>query len=405
MNGQGRGRRRRLVVAVLAKANARWWRQAAWPAVIGLVGVGFLAGCDRLPRDSDGTERAAPVASTTGTPVEDAAAVPTVQAPPPVVAPPAVDGQGAVPSFAPLVERVTPAVLLVRGFEEKTNAFGRAFVKEIGVGTGFIYDARGFVLTNNHVIKGATSVEVKLADGRKLDASRVGTDPPTDVAVLRLDEDEGPFPHLDIGDSAALRVGDWVVAIGNPFGLEHTVSAGILSAKGRTGDDVRGLDPAGYFSFLQTDASINPGNSGGPLLNLAGQVVGMNAAVRADANSIGFAIPMRMVLKLLPLLLRDGKVVRSALGIVADDLRPEDVAQGLKEGARVVRVKPGEAGDRAGLARGDVVVAFDGQPVRSHHELRWLASISGVGKTVTMKVRRGARVFDMRVTLRELAAP
>jgi len=328
------------------------------------------------------------------------AKVPQAQAPPPTV-----DAKGAVPSFAPLVKRAKPAVVLVKGWVKKTNNFGREFLDSHGVGSGFVYDADGFVLTNNHVIDGATEIEVKLADGRKLDATVVGADKPTDVAVLKLEEGKPPYPHLEMGDSDATEVGDWVIAIGNPFGLEHTVSAGILSAKGRTKDDVKGLDPTGYFNFLQTDASINPGNSGGPLLNLAGQVVGINAAVRANANNIGFAIPMDMVLQLLPVLLRDGKIHRSAIGITADDLSQEDIDRGLKVGARVMQVKPGQSADKAGLARGDIIVEFNGKPVRSQHELRWLASVAGVGKTVPMKVRRGERTFDMRITLRELEEP
>jgi len=326
--------------------------------------------------------------------------VPEAEAPPATV-----DANGAVPSFAPLVKRVKPAVVLVKGWVKKTNNFGRDFLDSHGVGSGFVYDADGFVLTNNHVIDGATEIEVKLADGRKLDAEVVGADKPTDVAVLKFTEGKPPYPHLTMGDSDALQVGDWVVAIGNPFGLEHTVSAGILSAKGRTKDDVKGLDPTGYFNFLQTDASINPGNSGGPLLNLAGQVVGINSAVRANANNIGFAIPMDMVLQLLPVLLRDGKIQRSAIGITADDLSQDEIDRGIKSGARVVQVRPGQSGDKAGLARGDIIVEFNGKPVRSQHELRWLASVAGVGKTVSMRVRRGDRTFDMRITLRLLEEP
>lgn len=328
------------------------------------------------------------------------AKVPKAEAPPATV-----DAKGAVPSFAPLVKRTSPAVVLVKGWVKKTNNFGREFLDSHGVGSGFVYDADGFVLTNNHVIDGATEIEVKLADGRKLDAKVVGADKPTDVAVLELQEGKPPYPHLKMGDSDALEVGDWVIAIGNPFGLEHTVSAGILSAKGRTKDDVKGLDPTGYFNFLQTDASINPGNSGGPLLNLAGQVVGINSAVRANANNIGFAIPMDMVLQLLPVLLRDGKIQRSAIGITADDLSQDDIDKGIKAGARVMQVRPGQSGDKAGLARGDIIIEFNGKPVRSQHELRWLASIAGVGKTVSMRVRRGDRTFDMRITLRELEEP
>jgi serine protease Do len=221
--------------------------------------------------------------------------------------------------------------------------------------------------------------------------------------VLRISE-KG-LPALPLGDSDAIEVGDWVVAIGNPFGLSHTVSAGILSAKGRTRDDVKGLDESGYFNFLQTDASINPGNSGGPLLDLRGQVVGINAAVRANANSIGFAIPINMVKQLLPMLLHDGKIRRSAIGVKVDALNAIEAGR-LKrpdrKGAWVKEVVPGGPAERAGLAPDDVILAFDGKTIADPNELRWLASIAGVSKVVPLRVARGDRVFDLRVTLGEL---
>ncbi|HZO16666.1 MAG TPA: trypsin-like peptidase domain-containing protein, partial [Polyangiaceae bacterium] len=235
---------------------------------------------------------------------------------PPVQPPTTTKHSAALPSFSDMVKKAKPAVVTVKAWIKKSNAFGREVAQAQGVGTGFVYDEKGFLLTNNHVIEDADDVVVKFADGKELDAKVVGADKPTDIAVLKVEE-KG-LSALPLGDSKVLEVGDWVVAIGNPFGLEHTVSAGIVSAKGRTKDDVQGLDPAGYFNFLQTDASINPGNSGGPLLNLSGQVVGINAAVRANANNIGFAIPMDMIVQLLPMLLRDGKVHRSAIGIYVD---------------------------------------------------------------------------------------
>jgi len=253
------------------------------------------------------------------------------------------------------------------------------------------------------VIEEAGHLVVKLDDGREVDAAVVGADKPTDVAVIKIEAER--LSPLAIGDSRSVEVGDWVVAIGNPFGLEHTVSAGIVSAKGRSRDDVKGLDPAGYFNFIQTDASINPGNSGGPLLNMAGQVVGINAAVRANANNIGFAIPMEMVVQLLPMLLRDGRVTRSAIGILVDEVsaaEAEKLGQTGKRGARVLKVLAGGAADQAGLAPGDVILGFDGKPVKDPNELRWLASIAGVRRTVNLRVARGERTFDMRVTLGEL---
>ncbi len=330
--------------------------------------------------------------------------------PPPVAKLPVVGSAGALPSFAALVKKSKPSIVTVKAWMKKKNPFGREVSEAQGVGTGFVYDSKGYLLTNNHVIEGADKIITKFADGREFTARVVGADKPTDVAVIKVNEDG--LAALSLGDSKALQVGDWVVAIGNPFGLEHTVSAGIVSAKGRTRDDVQGLDPAGYFNFLQTDASINPGNSGGPLLNLAGQVVGINAAVRANANNIGFAIPMEMVVQLLPTLLRDGKITRSALGILVDEISIQDAKRlgtkrpGFKrQGAKVTKVLPGKAADRAGVAAGDIILEFDNKPVKDTHELRWLASIAGVNKTVPIKVARGDRIFEMRVTLSELDHP
>jgi serine protease Do len=311
----------------------------------------------------------------------------------------------ALPSFAGLVKKASPAVVTVKAWIKKSNAFGREVAQPQGVGAGFVYDAKGFLLTNNHVIEDADEVVVKFFDGKELPARTVGSDKLTDIAVLKVEATD--LAALPFGDSGALEVGDWVLAIGNPFGLERTVSAGIVSAKGRTKDDVQGLDPSGYFNFVQTDASINPGNSGGPLLNLSGQVVGINSAVRANANNIGFAIPMDMVVQLLPMLIRDGKVRRSAMGIYVDELTPDDAKRlsRPRSGAKVTRVLPGKSADKAGLAAGDIILVFDGKAVSDPNELRWLASVAGVNKSVSLRVARGERIFDMRVTLGELELP
>jgi serine protease Do len=303
------------------------------------------------------------------------------------------------------VKKSTPSIVTVKSWVKKKNAFGREVAEAQGVGTGFVYDPKGYLLTNNHVIEDAHEIIVKFADGRELPARVVGADKPTDIAVIKVDQ-EG-LPALKLGDSEALQVGDWVVAIGNPFGLEHTVSAGILSAKGRTRDDVQGLDSAGYFNFLQTDASINPGNSGGPLINLAGQVIGINSAVRANANNIGFAIPMEMIVQLLPTLLSDGKITRSGLGVLVDEISLDDAKKlgEPKHGVKVTKVLPGKAAERGGVAAGDIIVEFDGKQVKDTNELRWLASIAGVNKTVPIKVSRGDRLFEIRVTMLELDKP
>lgn len=334
-------------------------------------------------------------------------AVPVATLPPPPPAPPAppiVRSEGMPGSFAPLARRADPAVATVKArVERQQHPGGRRRTIAEGLGTAFVYDPEGFLLTNNHVIEGATDILVSFVDGRDIKATVVGRDKHTDVAVLKVDE-KG-LPSLPLGDSDTIEVGDWVVAIGNPFGLSHTVSAGILSAKGRTRDDVKGLDPSGYFNFLQTDASINPGNSGGPLLNLKGEVVGINAAVRANANNIGFAIPINMVRQLLPMLLRDGKIRRSQVGVIVDVLNSIEAGR-LKrpdrKGAWVKTVVTGGPADRAGIAPDDVIIGFEGKPISDPNELRWMASIAGVNKVVTLRVARFERVFDVRLTLGEL---
>ncbi|XXX74976.1 trypsin-like peptidase domain-containing protein [Sorangium sp. So ce134] len=334
-------------------------------------------------------------------------AVPVVALPPPPPAPPTppiVRSEGMPGSFAPLARRADPAVATVKArVERQQHPGGRRRTVAEGLGTAFVYDPEGFLLTNNHVIEGATDILVSFVDGRDIKATVVGRDKHTDVAVLKVEE-KG-LPSLPLGDSDTIEVGDWVVAIGNPFGLSHTVSAGILSAKGRTRDDVKGLDPSGYFNFLQTDASINPGNSGGPLLNLKGEVVGINAAVRANANNIGFAIPINMVRQLLPMLLRDGKIRRSQVGVIVDVLNSIEAGR-LKrpdrKGAWVKTVVAGGPADRAGIAPDDVIIGFEGKPISDPNELRWMASIAGVNKVVTLRVARLERVFDVRLTLGEL---
>jgi serine protease Do len=300
------------------------------------------------------------------------------------------------PSFADLAARADPAVVYIETVQVERREGA------LGLGSGFVIDPTGIILTNAHVVRDASRIFVVL-EGKRYEAKVSGVDPPSDVAVIRIDG-QG-FSHLELGMSENVRVGDWVVAIGNPFGLAHTVSAGIISAKGRTRNDVD-LDPAGYYNFLQTDASINPGNSGGPLLDLEGRVVGINTAIRAGANSIGFAIPIDMVKALLPRLLRDGRVQRSALGVVAVSIAHDRVrALGLDikaPGAQVQTVTPAGPADKAGVREGDMILEFDGVPVQSEEALRWLASIAGIGHAAELKLRRGPRTMTLRVVLGEL---
>ncbi|MBK6517715.1 MAG: trypsin-like peptidase domain-containing protein [Polyangiaceae bacterium] len=328
--------------------------------------------------------------------------IPSVLAQPPVQRPAVIDMQGRPMSFAPLVAQSDAAVATVKAVQMGTVRGREQPVKE-GLGTAFVYDPVGYLLTNHHVIEAATNITIGFKDGRDLPATVVGSDKRTDIAVLKVEATN--LPALPLGDSEELLVGDWVVAIGNPFGLSHTVSAGILSAKGRTRDDVSGLDPAGYFDFLQTDASINPGNSGGPLLNLKGEVVGINAAIRANANNIGFAIPMNMVKQLLPILLRDGKVKRSALGVIVGDLSIDQASRlgrAVTKGAWVKGLQGGGPAERAGIEVDDVIISFNGKPIDDQNQLRWFASIGGVGQTATVRVFRDRKELDLKVVLSEL---
>lgn len=311
-----------------------------------------------------------------------------------------------LPSFAPVVKKVDAAVVKVSTLVAAESHGHRKVGK--GVGTGFVIDRDGVILTNAHVVDQGR-ITVQLADARELEAKVVGKDARTDIAVLRIDAHD--LPVAELGDSDAVEVGDWVLAIGNPFGLTHTVSVGIVSAKGRTRDDVP-LDPSGYYDFLQTDASINPGNSGGPLLDLEGRVVGMNTAIRGGgAQGIGFAIPIAMVKALVPKLLRDGKIVRSALGVKIRDLREvgKDEREKLHlgnvaKGALVDSVDPhGPSGTV--LRPGDLVTVFRDQPIERSAELQWLASTAGVGQVSTLKIVRDGAPLEVTVRLGELSEP
>jgi serine protease Do len=323
---------------------------------------------------------------------------------------------GAPLSFAPIAKAADPSVVTINTVGEETavSFSGKVRKRELkGLGTGFFVDKDGTIVTNNHVIEVdgavATTISVKTSDDKVLPARVVGRDPLTDLAALKVEMKDAP--SLNLGDSDALEVGDWVVAIGNPFGLNHTVSAGIVSAKGRTKEDVP-LDPSGYYDFIQTDASINPGNSGGPLLNLKGEVVGVNTAIRGGgAQGIGFAIPINMIRQLLPMVLRDGHVTRSAMGVRIRDVRElgDEDKTSLKitddKGVVIEDVAAGGPAAKAGLASGDVILEFDGTPVDKSTHLQWMASTAGVGKTVKLKITREGKPQDIKVTLGLLPDP
>ena len=260
------------------------------------------------------------------------------------------------------------------------------------VGSGFIVDPGGYILTNDHVVEEGQDLVVKLSDGSEHRARVAGRDPKTDIALIKIDV-ERTLPVVALGDSAALEVGEWVLAIGNPFGLEHTVTSGIVSAKGRR------IGAGPYDNFIQTDASINPGNSGGPLINLRGEVVGVNTAIfsRGGGNiGIGFAIPINMVKGLLSQLKDQGKVTRGWLGVVIENINAETAeALGMSEaqGALVANVAKGSPAEAAGVQVGDVIVGFEGAAVKKSSELSLIVARTPVGRVVDVTiVRNGQRV-------------
>ncbi|MBE9570983.1 MAG: DegQ family serine endoprotease [Proteobacteria bacterium] len=272
--------------------------------------------------------------------------------------------------------------------------------RQQSLGSGFVIDKDGFILTNNHVVEDTEEIKVKLADKREYDAKIVGRDTKTDLALIRIESDH-PLVPLPLGDSDKLYVGDWVIAIGNPFGLEATVTAGIVSAK------YRDIGAGSYDNFIQTDASINPGNSGGPLLNTAGEVVGINTAILSRSGGsvgIGFAIPINMAKDLLPQL-KKGKVVRGWLGVMIQKITPDLKEKlGLKDekGALVADVTAGGPAEEAGIKRGDVIVSFDGEEIKEMHDLPYIVASTPVGKKVTVEIIRKGKKKSLQVKTGEL---
>src|SRR6058998_729686 len=290
-------------------------------------------------------------------------------------------------AFTTVADRVTPAVVNVSTVPRKQSAeetperfrefFGEEFYERFfrrrpredtrASGSGVTVDPRGYILTNNHVIENAQDITVRLSDGRKFTAKLVGRDPKTDLAVLKV-EAPAPLPAAELGDSDHLRVGQWAIAIGNPFGLDRTVTVGIISATARNRVGV-----ATYENFIQTDASINPGNSGGPLLNIDGKVIGINTAILSSGQGIGFAIPINMARDVMTQLIDKGRVVRGWLGISIQDLT-DDLAAGFgasgKGGVLVADVMKDSPAEASGLKAGDIIVDFSGTPVKDVTELQ-----------------------------------
>jgi len=330
---------------------------------------------------------------------------------------PIVPVPGAPTSFADLVEEVTPGVVNISTRQvrrvrapalQHPYYFGHPHLgvpeTQIGesLGTGFIVDVEGHILTNSHVIDGASEIRVNIYGGREVEAVVVGIDPLTDIALLRIEPFEGISP-VRMGNSDTARVGDWVIAVGNPFGLQSTVTAGIISARGRRNVPLSGS--IRYIDFLQTDASINPGNSGGPLVNMRGEVVGINTAVNREGQGIGFAIPVNMSYPVLAQLKERGRVSRSWLGVyIAEVDRDVALINNMSEarGALVTRTVSGGPADIAGLQAGDVILRFGDTEVAQSDQLMWIASSAGVGERVHVEVSRGGTRLSLPVVLGEL---
>lgn len=261
-------------------------------------------------------------------------------------------------------------------------------------GSGVIVDQEGYILTNNHVIEGADKIKVRLADGREFVATVKGQDPRTDLAVLHIKAKD--LPVATLGDSDKLEVGEWAIAIGSPFGLEHTVTVGVISAKGRSG-----LGTGTYEDFIQTDASINPGNSGGPLINIDGEVIGINAMIIQPGTGIGFAIPINMAKQILNDLIKTGKVVRPWLGISVQELTPEMMEHFKvkeREGVLIGQVYPGTGAEKAGLAPGDIIKAVDDKPVKNVNELVKEIQKKSVGQKLKLSIIRDGKPMTVEVT-------
>jgi S1-C subfamily serine protease len=332
-------------------------------------------------------------------------------------------GSALGPNFiADAAEKISPAV--VRIDTEKARQLGNRQIEQMfpdfpgfgnrlprnyrerGAGSGFILNADGTIVTNAHVVEGADKVTVTLNDGRRLPGKVIGTDSLTDIAIVRV-SGGGALPTVRLGDSDRLRPGEFVVAVGNPLGLDHTVTSGIVSALNRSSSEVGVRDKR--LDFIQTDAAINPGNSGGPLINIYGEVVGINTAIRADGQGIGFAIPINKVKQISDSLIREGKVVRPYIGVSMVTITPELYEQ-LKDdpnsgrlpdaqrGVWIREVVPKSPAAKAGLRADDIIVEVDGKPVEDAKQVQDLIGARRVGELVKVKVRRADRysTFDVR---------
>ncbi len=328
-------------------------------------------------------------------------------------------------AFRSVAKQVSPAIAFIQVEKEVTQKsvqnpfegtpFGDEFMRRFfgqqyqrspqntpkrrasGQGSGFLISDDGYIMTNNHVVGGADKVTVQLLDGREYDAKIIGTDPPTDVALIKIDADE-KLPYLKLGNSDQLEVGDWVLAFGNPFGLSHTLTAGIVSAKGRSGI---GLND--YENFIQTDAAINPGNSGGPLVNLDGEVVGMNTAIFSRSGGymgIGFAIPINMAERIRTQLIENGSVQRGRIGVYIQDL-DKDLAESFgidqRSGILIAQVMDDSPAQKAGLKQGDIVLELNGDKVSKVANFRNRVSLTKPGTKVKLLILRDGKKQTIKV--------
>lgn len=347
----------------------------------------------------------------------------SLMATPAIAGLPFSDSQGTpLPTLAPMLKRVTPAVVNIAtiGYVQQQRAnpllqdpFFRHFFgaptqpqqrETQSLGSGVVIDAQqGLILTNNHVIDNAAKIQVTLRDGRQLEATLVGTDPDSDIAVIKVAAKN--LTAVKITNSDNLNVGDFVVAIGNPFGLGQTVTSGIVSALGRSG-----LGIEGFEDFIQTDASINPGNSGGALVNLRGELVGINTAILSKSGGnigIGFAIPINMVMDIKEQLLSHGKVRRGRLGAMAQDLTPQ-LAQAfgipMQRGAVVTSIEPKSAADKSGLKPGDIITEINGKTVKNADLLRNAIGLLRIGKTTSLTVLRDGKAITLSAKIEKSIA-
>jgi serine protease Do len=331
-----------------------------------------------------------------------------IKAQAPAAAPQAAAG---LPDLSRLAENAIPAVVGVITTQAPPPGADDEQLKDLferlhdgprrGIGSGFIIQRDGWILTNAHVVEGSARIEVDLGGGApKLPAKVIGADAESDVALLKIEAGR-PLPTVPLGDSDRIAIAEWVLVIGSPFGLDHTVTKGIVSHTGRT--DISPVGRPGSYDFIQTDASINPGNSGGPILNLRGEVIGIATAVNATGQGIGFAIPINMAKEIVGQLRDRGRVVRSWLGVAVREAPPDP---GLVRAAGVVvtEVARGGPAAAAGMQVGDVITGFQGHDIRNSGRLRWYVSTAGVGREVEVKLRRDGAERSVRVSLAQVPA-